>query len=153
MTLPSSPPVMIRSASALDDRMAPPCTARLRTSPCRGTSSSASSPSTSTAVLPKKCAPTIGASAFSGRVRSTTEGMSLLVSVTALSRPRASRRISAQRGLRGNAPQHEGAKEQPSSPQMATSRHATLETLPDLLLRQLAADEDDAALALLAVLP
>src|SRR5262249_39968146 len=144
---------MIRSASALDDRMAPPCTARRRASPCRGTSSSASSPRTSTAVLAKKCAPTIGASAFRGRVRSTTEGMSLLVSVTALFRPRASRRISAQRGLRGYAPQHEGARESSFSHQARASRHATRKALPDLLLRQLAADEDDAALALLAVLP
>src|ERR1700736_3318021 len=44
-----------------------------------------------------------------------------------------------------------------SSPGMTTerapSRHAALEPLADLLLRQIAADEDDAALALLALLP
>ena len=84
-TLPSSPPVTMRPASAVEHRMAPPCTAAVRTSPVFGTNSSASSPSTNTAVWPRKCAATTGASALSGRVRSTTEGISLLVSVTAQS--------------------------------------------------------------------
>src|SRR3954464_9952592 len=84
-TLPSSPPVTMRPASAVEHRMAPPCTAAVRTSPVFGTTISASSPSTNTAVWPRKCAATTGASALSGRVRSTTEGISLLVSVTAQS--------------------------------------------------------------------
>src|SRR5262249_31442560 len=45
---------------------------------------------------------------------------------------------------RSSSPPHERTR---------LSRHAAFETFPDLLLRQLAADEDDAAFALLAVLP
>src|SRR6476619_2485536 len=75
----------MRPASAVEHRMAPPCTVAVRTSPVFGTNISASSPSTNTAVWPRKCAATTGASALNGRVRSTTEGISLLVSVTARS--------------------------------------------------------------------
>ena len=70
-----------RSSKGWRRRAPPPC-AR---SPAFGTNSSASSPSTNTAVWPRKCAATTGASALNGRVRSTTEGISLLVSVTAQS--------------------------------------------------------------------
>ncbi len=45
------------------------------------TNSSVSSPSTKTAVSPRKCAATTGAPAATGRVRSTTEGMVSRVSV------------------------------------------------------------------------
>src|SRR5262245_7421780 len=140
-TLPSSPPVTTRSASALEQRIAPPWAATVRDSPVRGTRTSASSPSTRTATSPRKCAPTTPAPALTGRVRSTTEGISLRASVTA-SQPALSR---TRRALRRSS----------SSPQERTrlSRHAARKSFPDLLLRQLAADEDDAAFAFLAVLP
>src|SRR5215216_5728003 len=54
-----------------------------RSSPARGTSSSASSPSTKPAVSTRKCNPTTGAPALTARVRSTTDGVSVWVSVTA----------------------------------------------------------------------
>src|SRR5262245_56342419 len=131
----------MRSASALEHRTAPPCAATVRGSPARGTRTSASSPSTRTAVSPRKCAPTTPAPALTGRVRSTTEGMSLRASVTA-SQTAPSRTL---RALRRSS----------SSPRERTrlSRHAARKSFPDLLLRQLATDEDDAAFAFLAVLP
>src|SRR5262245_4179216 len=133
-TLPSSPPVTMRSASALEHRTAPLCAATVRGSPAHGTRTSASSPSTRTAVSPRKCAPTTPAPALTGRVRSTTEGMSLRASVTA-SQKAPSRTLHALRE------------------RTRLSRRAARKSFPDLLLRQLAADEDDAAFAFLALLP
>src|SRR5262249_52270853 len=103
---------------------------------------SASSPSTNTAVCPRKCAATTGAAASTGRVRSTTEGMSARLSVMAAashSRPGRVQRALLRARLAGTrAPR---------------SREAAREAFPDLILRQLAADEDDAALALFILLP
>src|SRR2546426_400469 len=81
MTLPSSPPVMMRS--------------------------------------PSLAAATTGAPAANRRVRSTTDGIFARASV--MRRPEL--------------------------------RHAALKTRPDLLLRQVATDEDEAACALLAFVP
>src|SRR5262245_55169338 len=140
-TLPSSPPVTMRSASALEQRTAPPCAATVRGSPARGTSMSACSPSTRTAVSPRKCAPTMPAPALTGRVRSTTEGMSLRASVTA-SQTAPSRTLRALRRSSSSPREH-----------TRLSRHAARKSFPDPLLRQLAADEDDAAFAFLTVVP
>src|SRR5579871_339026 len=85
-----------------------------RTSPSGSANSSASSPSTNTAVRPKKCAPTSAPPAATARVRSTTE----TVSVRAL-----------------------------------MSGDAALKTFGNGLARQVAADEDDAAFALLVFVP
>src|SRR5215831_8759191 len=125
ITLPSSPPVTMRLLSAAEARIAPPWTRTRRGSPARGANRSASSPSTNTAVCPRKCAATTGAPASTGRVRSTTDGMLARLSV-----------IAAAAGKRG-----------------APLGRAAREAFPDLLLRQLAADEDDAALALFIRLP
>src|SRR5262249_53232773 len=118
----------------------PPWAAIVRGSLARGARMSASSPSTKTAVSPRKCALTTPVSALTGRVRSTTEGMSLRASVTtsltASSRTRRARRRS-------------------SFPRECTrhSRRAARKSFSDLLLRQFAADEDVASFAVLAVLP
>src|SRR5215831_14284801 len=161
-TLPSSPPVKMRSASPAVARIAPPWTGTLRGSPARGANTSAPSPSTKIAVCPRKCAATTGAPALTGRVRSTTEGVlarvSLMFSVSSAclagrsstlrqpgSRLRASQCPSWDTGCPACAG-HDSTNAPPS-------RHAAHEPFPDLLLRQLAADEDDAAFALLARLP
>src|SRR5215475_9945269 len=152
----------MRSPSAAEARMAPPWTGTLRGSPVRGANTSAPSPSTKTAVCPRKCAPTTGAPALTGRVRSTTEGVLARVSLMfSVSSPGLAGRSSTLRppGARLRASQcstwdagcpacagHDSTDAPPS-------RHAAGEAFPDLLLRQLAADEDDAALALLARLP
>src|SRR5262245_50879977 len=86
-TLPSSPPVTTRAPSAAVARIAPPWTGTLRGSPARGANTSAPSPSTKTAVCPRKCAATTGAPALTGRLRSTTEGILARVSLTLLLRP------------------------------------------------------------------
>ena len=70
-----------RSSTGWRRRAPPPCARR----PFSERTAVLSSPSTNTAVWPRKCAATTGASALNGRVRSTTEGISLLVSVTAQS--------------------------------------------------------------------
>ena len=79
--LPSSPPLTMRAPSPAVARMAPPCTSRRRASPFDSASTMASSPRTNAAVAPRKCAATIGPPAATGCVRSTTETMSLRVSV------------------------------------------------------------------------
>src|SRR5262245_13366497 len=161
-TLPSSPPVTMRSASAAAARMAPPWTGTLRGSPARGANTSVPSPSTKTAVCPRKCAATTGAPALTGRVRSTTEGVLARVALMfSVSSPGSAGRSSTLRppGARLRASQcptwdagcpacagHDSTDAPPS-------RHAAGEAFPDLLLGQLAADEDDAAFALLARLP
>src|SRR5262245_60560655 len=161
-TLPSSPPVTMRSASAAVARMAPPWTGTLRGSPARGANTSAPSPSTKTAVCPRKCAATTGAPAVTGRVPSPTGGVLARVSpMFSVSSPGLAGRSSTLRqpGARLRASQcpswdtgcpacagHDSTNAPPS-------RHAAGKAFPDLLLGQLAADEDDAAFALLARLP
>src|SRR5579872_420351 len=86
-----------------------------RTSPSGSANSSASSPSTNTAVRPKKCAPTTAPPAATARVRSTTETVSVRASLM--------------------------------------SGDAALKTFGNGLARQVAADEDDAAFALLVFVP
>src|SRR5215813_3736042 len=177
-TLPSSPPVTMRSASAAVARMAPPWTGTLRGSPARGANTSAPSPSTKIAVCPRKCAATTGTPALTGRVRSTTEGILARVSVIlaashscpgrvqrALLRERNENRDPAQESRSAisiGTRTHRVALGPGSSLALRTrlagtgeapSRHAAGEAFPDLLLGQLAADEDDAAFALLARLP
>src|SRR5215510_3301858 len=162
MVLCPSASVTIPSASAAAARMAPPRTGTLRGSPARGANTSAPSPSTKTAVCPRKCAATTGAPALTGRVRSTTEGVLARVSLMfSVSSPGLAGRSSTLRqpGSRLRASQcpswdtgcpacagHDSTNAPPS-------RHAAHEPFPDLLLRQLAADEDDAAFALLARQP
>src|SRR5215472_14667686 len=161
-TLPSSPPVTMRSPSAAEARMAPPWTGTLRGSPVRGANTSAPSPSTKTAVCPRKCAATTGAPALTGRVRSTTEGVLARVSLMfSVSSPGLVRRSSTLRppGSRLRASQcstwdaGRPACARHDRMDAPPSRHAAGEAFPDLLLGQLAADEDDAAFALLARLP
>src|SRR5581483_1350076 len=120
ITWPSSPPVTTRRPSQAAARMAPACTAIRLASPSRAASSSASSPSTNTAASPRKCTSTTAASALTGRVRSTTEAVSLAGSLTAAA---------------------------------CRSGDACGEARADVLLGQIAADEDDAAQALLVCLP
>src|SRR3569832_67366 len=74
MSLPSSPPVTMRSPSDALTRMPPPCTATLR-SP--SANSSVSSPSTNTGTCPRKCTPTTCASVAMVRTRSASEGMAV----------------------------------------------------------------------------
>src|SRR4051794_2256583 len=113
----------MRVASALAARMPPPWTAMRRASPCGAANNSASSASTKAAVLPRKCTPTTATPASTGFVRSTTEG------------------VSGRRSLIVGA-----------LPAYLYS-HAALETFADAFLRQIAADEDEPAQALLAFLP
>src|SRR6185312_1360861 len=113
-TLPSSPPVTMRSPSLALDRMAPPWT-RTRFSSCSGANSSASSPSTNTGVAPRTCAATMAPSAGTARTRSAREGM--------------------------------------GAPGSLTLRRASRKALADSFLRQIPADEDDAAFALLVGAP
>src|SRR6516225_213103 len=138
-TLPSSPPVTMRFASAAEARMAPSCTETLRTSPARGTKTSAPSPSTKAAVSLRKCAATTGAPVLTGRVRSTTDGVLARLSVMRLLRPHRKERACKVRGLR--------------KLKAVPSRRAAGKAFPDLVHGQLAADEDDAAFAFLARLP
>src|SRR6185437_7256554 len=112
---PSSPPLTTRVPSQADARMAPSWIATRRSSPSGSANSSASSPSTNTAVRPRKCAPTTVPPAAIARVRSTTETVSLRASLI--------------------------------------SGDAALKTFGDRLARQVAADEDDAAVALLVLVP
>ena len=79
-TLPSSPPLTMRSPSAAAVRIAPSWTAIRFGSPFGSTSNSASSPSTNTAVWPRKRAATTAAPAVTGWVRSATEAVSARVS-------------------------------------------------------------------------
>ncbi len=99
-TLPSSPPVKIRFASAAVARMAPSCTETLRASPARGTKTIAPSPSTKAAVSLRKCAATTGAPVLTGRVRSTTDGVLARLSVMRLLRPHRDEGACKVRGLR-----------------------------------------------------
>src|SRR5215472_21749 len=138
-TLPSSPPVTMRAASAAEVRTAPSCTETLRGSPPRGTNTSAPSPSTKAAVSLRKCAATTGAPVLTGRVRSTTDGVLARLSVMRLLRPHREERACKVRGLR--------------KLKAVPSRRAAGKAFPDLVHGQLAADEDDAAFAFLARLP
>src|SRR5262249_29803866 len=142
-TLPSSPPVTIRSSSAAADRTAPAWTATRRSSPLRASSTRASSPRTNAAVSPRKRTSTTGASTVTGRVRSTTEGMSPRVSL--MRKPHEAAELARRTS---NAAEHIESAE-PS----CSARRAALEAFPDLALRQIAADEHHAAHALLARLP
>src|SRR6516225_7379541 len=135
-TLPSSPPVTMRSASAAEARTAPSCTGTLRGSPARGTSTSAPSPSTKAAVSLRKCAATTGAPVLTGRVRSTTDGVLARLSVMRLLRSHREERACKVRGLR--------------KLKAVPSRRAAGKAFPDLVHGQLAADEDHAAFAFLA---
>src|SRR5262245_9811800 len=152
----------MRSASPAVARIAPPWTGMLRGSPARGANTSAPSPSTKTAACPRKCAATTGAPAVTGRVRSTTEGILARVSVMfSVSSPGLAGRSSTLRqpGARLRASQCPSwdtgcpACAGHDSTDAPPSRHAAGKAFPDLLLGQLAADEDDAAFALLARLP
>src|SRR6516225_5875920 len=135
-TLPSSPPVTMRSASAAEARTAPSCTGTLRGSPARGTKTSAPSPSTKAAVSLRKCAATTGAPVLTGRVRSTTDGVLARLSVMRLLRSHREERACKVRGLR--------------KLKAVPSRRAAGKAFPDLVHGQLAADEDHAAFAFLA---
>src|SRR5690242_20987141 len=95
--------------------MAPSWIVRRRSSPSGSAKTSASWPSTNTAVRPKKCAPTTAPPAATARVRSTTETVSLRASLM--------------------------------------SGDAALKAFGDGLARQVAADEDDTAFALLVLVP
>src|SRR5437764_3415289 len=117
--LPSSPPVTTRLPSAAALRMAPPWIGRRRGSPSAGASTIASSPRTKAAVRPRKCTATMPLPIVIGRVRSTTETVSLPLAAMVLT-------------LFGDA---------------------ALEAVGDHLAGQVAADENDAAVALLAGLP
>src|SRR5262249_6609506 len=114
-------------------------TETLRGSPARGTNTSAPSPSTKAAVSLRKCAATTGAPVLTGRVRSTTDGVLARLSVMRLLRPHREEGACKVRGLR--------------KLKAAPSRRAAGKAFPDLVRRQLAADEDDAAFAFLARLP
>src|ERR1700730_8846830 len=74
---------MMRVLSPSEQRIRPPCTPTACGSPSPGTSSRDSSPSTNTAVRPRKCAATTAAPALTACVRSTTdvigEGASVMV--------------------------------------------------------------------------
>src|SRR5215469_11968959 len=138
-TLPSSPPVTMRAASAAEVRTAPSCTETLRGSPPRGTNTSAPSPSTKAAVSLRKCAATTGVPVLTGRVRSTTDVVLARLSVMRLLRSHREERACKVRGLR--------------KLKAVPSRRAAGKAFPDLVHGQLAADEDDAAFAFLARLP
>src|SRR5215472_2218618 len=138
-TLPSSPPVTMRAASAAEVRTAPSCTGTLRGSPALGTNTSAPSPSTKAAVSLRKCAATTGVPVLTGRVRSTTDGVLARLSVMRLLRSHREERACKVRGLR--------------KLKAVPSRRAAGKAFPDLVHGQLAADEDDAAFAFLARLP
>src|SRR6516225_4856321 len=138
-TLPSPPPVTMRSASAAEARTTPSCTETLRASPTRGANTSAPSPSTKAAVSLRKCAATTGAPVLTGRVRSTTDGVLARLSVMRLLRSHREERACKVRGLR--------------KLKAVPSRRAAGKAFPELVHGQLAADEDDAAFAFLARLP
>ena len=86
-SLPSSPPVTMRSPSAAVARIAPPWTATRRGSPSGAANSSASSPSTNTAVRPRKCAANDGAARING-ARAFDDGDGVVASVAHCRRPR-----------------------------------------------------------------
>src|SRR6266404_4328232 len=177
-TLPSSPPVTIRFASAAEARMAPSCTETLRASPARGTKTSAPSPSTKAAVSLRKCAATTGAPVLTGRVRSTTDGVLARLSVILAASHSCPERVRRAL-LRERNENRDPAQESRSAMSIGTrtrrvalgpgsslalrtrlagtreapSRRAAGKAFPDLVHGQLAADEDDAAFAFLARLP
>src|SRR5215468_10481724 len=177
-TLPSSPPVTMRAASAAEVRTAPSCTETLRGSPPRGTNTSAPSPSTKAAVSLRKCAATTGAPILTGRVRSTTDGVLARLSVILAASHSCPGRV--QRALLGERNENrDPAQESRSAISIGTrtrrvalgpgsslalrtrlagtreapSRRAAGKAFPDLVHGQLAADEDDAAFAFLTRLP
>src|SRR5882757_5127899 len=81
ITLPSSPPVMTCLPSAALSRIAPPCMSQRCGSPSFVASTNASSPSTKTGVLCRKCRPTTLPPTATGRMRSATEAISLVLSL------------------------------------------------------------------------
>src|SRR5271169_3749575 len=122
----------MRVPSAAAARIAPPCVSTRRGSPSRSASTIASSPRTKATVGPRKCAAMTAPSAATSWVRSMTDGVSLLpVSVMSLINSVYSTSPAGEVELRDTA----------------------LEPFGDLLAGQIAADEDDAALALLVLLP
>src|SRR5579864_8766260 len=128
-TLPSSPPLTMRSPSAAVASIAPSWIALLRISPSGSANNSACSLSAKTGVRPRKCTATTAPPAATNRVRSATETMSLRVSV-----------IGCNDSNRG-------------APKGEASGDTALEPVGDLFSRQVAADEDDAALAFLVLAP
>src|SRR5690348_14938571 len=84
-TFASSPPVTMRRLSQAAERIAPSCTRTRLCAQSGETSSRSSSPRTKAAASPRKCTPTTLAPALTGRVRSTTEAVSVRVSVTSRS--------------------------------------------------------------------
>src|SRR5580692_1140935 len=80
-TLPSSPPETTTVSVTAVANIAPPWTVTLLGSPRGGASTMASSPSTNTAMRPRKCAAMTGPLAATEWMRSTTEAVSLRVSV------------------------------------------------------------------------
>ena len=80
-TLPSSPPETTTDSPTAVANIAPPWTVTLLGSPRGGASTMASSPSTNTAMRPRKCAAMTGPFAATEWTRSTTEAVSLRVSV------------------------------------------------------------------------
>src|SRR5690242_117478 len=119
-TLPSSPALTTRLPSPAVSRIAPPWTAIRRASPAVGASTMASSPRTKAAVLPRKCTATTPPPTATGRVRSTTETVSLPLA-------------AIDPALRFGG--------------------AVLEAFGDQLARQVAANKNDPAVALLVRLP
>src|SRR3569623_1092431 len=124
-TLPSSPPVTMRLPSEVEHRMPPPCTPSCVHSPSPSTRITVSSPLTKAATSPMKC--TAVAGAFSSTLRT------LLVTETTEA--------------------SEGSKESKLDIMQPSSCDRLGKTFADPLLRQIAADEDDAAFALLIRLP
>ena len=80
-TLPSSPPETMTDSPTAVANIAPPWTVTLLGSPRGGANTIASSPSTNTAMRPRKCAAMTGPLAATEWMRSTTEAVSLRVSV------------------------------------------------------------------------
>src|SRR5580692_50731 len=172
-TLPSSPPETTTASPTAVANMAPPWTATLLGSPRGGASTMASSPSTKTAMRPRKCAAITAPPAATGWMRSTTEAVSVRVSV--MGRGRRCKTPppcgegqgwgSGGDGLLLTQSQyfrprvHTTSRPPPRAPHKGEGederrvRNAALEAFGDLLAGQIAADEDDTAVALLAVFP
>src|SRR5580692_1310022 len=172
-TLPSSPPETTTASPTAVANMAPPWTATLLGSPRGGASTMASSPSTKTAMRPRKCAAITAPPAATGWMRSTTEAVSVRVSV--MGRGRRCKTPppcgegqgwgSGGDGLLLTQSQyfrprvHTTSRPPPRPPHKGEGEDwrrlcdAALKPFGDQLARQIAADEDDTAVALLAVFP
>src|SRR4029077_11786116 len=170
-TLPSSPPDTTTDPPTAVAKIAPPWTVTLLGSPRGGANTMASSPSTNTAMRPRKCAAMTGPFAATAWTRSTTEAVSLRVSV--MGRGRRCKTpspcgegwgsgsdallLTQSQCFRPRA--HTTSRPAPRPPHMGEGedwrrlRDAAFESFGDHLARQIAADEDHAAVALLAVFP